>query len=154
MRDRLQALATGMASDGADLRAQKVDDQARGALRCLVERAVQIAEFPGPIAFEQRRCPNCGGSTSSTRSPYCSESCRCEAAFVRQFRAAVGDDKGLDSARQIALGENLWMILGGLYPRRQALVLDRVMKRVNKRSNGLCEVCLAPASTVDHIGSG
>jgi hypothetical protein len=56
--------------------------------------------------------------------------------------------------RQIAMGETLWHVLGGGRPRRQSLALPRTRATVMKREEGKCQVCGAPATTFDHIGSG
>jgi hypothetical protein len=153
-QDRLVELGNNLATTGANVLAADIDDQARGAMLSLVEVALKVRSFP--IKFESRNgeCPNCGSPVISRRTPYCSEVCRCEAAFIRQFRAGLQHGSILERDRQVAFGENMWRILGGLYPRRQAMVLDRVLKRVMKRTDGMCESCGAAASTVDHIGSG
>ena len=131
-----------------------LDDGARCALLHLVRRAGAVTRFPPPMSAKPNLCPNCASDASGVRSPYCSDQCRCEAAFVRQYRSCLESGAILNADRQIALGENLWQLLGGLYPRRQGMVLERVLKRVMKRVHGRCEKCGAPATTVDHIGSG
>ena len=60
----------------------------------------------------------------------------------------------VDEDRQIALGEKLWHVLGGGYPRRQSLILPKSLEKVIRRAQGHCESCGAVATTVDHIGSG
>ena len=99
-------------------------------------------------------CPNCGGPAASLRSPYCSDSCREEAALVRQTRSALEEGAILDRDRQIALGQKLWHILGGGYPLRQSLILPRTHAQVMARADGNCAVCGAPATAIDHTGSG
>jgi hypothetical protein len=153
-RKLLAKVATSMAADGASCASPSLDDQARGAFLLLVDAASNVADFPEPASFEPAQCPNCGAGTSNSRSPYCSDECRCEAAFVRQTRSALSDGAVDRSDRQIALGENFWRLIGGGFPRRQGMVLPRVLKRVFQRTDGKCEVCGRPATTVDHIGSG
>lgn len=75
-------------------------------------------------------------------------------AFVRQFRSAVLDNKILDVERQAALGQKLWHVLGGGYPRRDVLVPDKVRLKVIEREGNKCQQCGAKATTIDHSGSG
>lgn len=96
-------------------------------------------------------CPNCGMETDSERSPYCSVKCREIAGFVRQVRAAIASGAIDDSERQMALGQVLWGLLGGGYPLRIAQVQPRAIAMVMKRTEGRCEICKAPATTIDHI---
>lgn len=154
MRGKLIELEQNLESTGADHASANVDDRARGVLLLLVRRAISQSQFPEPTEAKVSECPNCGLAPSTSRSPYCSEECRCEAAFVRQTRAGLAVGTILDSGRQVAFGENAWKLLGGLYPRRQEMVLARAMSRVMKRTSGKCETCGKPATTVDHIGSG
>lgn len=153
-RKLLASLASRMAADGASCASPSLDEQARGAFQMLVEAASEVSDIPSQSSFEPAQCPNCGAGTSNSRSPYCSDECRCEAAFVRQTRSALLDDAIESKDRQIALGENFWRLVGGGFPRRQGTVLPRVLKRVFQRADGKCEVCGRPATTVDHVGSG
>lgn len=104
-----------------------------------------------PLDVSRRICPNCGVNPCPGRSPYCSLRCREEAAFVRQFRAALRDDAILDSERQIAIGQNLWHLIGGGRPLRRSMIPARSISRVIERNNGKCTHCDHPATTVDHI---
>ena len=101
-----------------------------------------------------RTCPNCGSPETGERSPYCTDACRAESAFVRQLRSVLANGSVFDEVRQIAFGEKLWHLLGGGYPRRQKLAFERTLATVFKRENGKCQMCGAPATTVDHLGSG
>ena len=106
------------------------------------------------IASNPFECPNCNRPCPSTRSPYCSDRCRETSAFVRQFRNSVETGVILGVERQEALGQKLWFVLGGGYPRREALVPPKVILKVLERQGGLCEECGAKATTIDHSGSG
>jgi ribosomal protein S27AE len=106
----------------------------------------------GLLLHSVDRCPNCGEECSVPSSPYCTPRCREEAAFVRQLRGAVAS--GWDPERQIALGEKLWRILGGGYPRRVARVEARSLERILERKGRRCEECGGQATMVDHLGSG
>lgn len=99
-------------------------------------------------------CPNCGTEVTSQRTPYCSDHCRETSAFVRQFRNAVETDVILNPDRQESLGQKLWYVLGGGYPRREALVPAKVILKVLEREGNQCEQCGAKATTIDHSGSG
>ncbi|MBS1713743.1 MAG: hypothetical protein JST30_05340 [Armatimonadetes bacterium] len=153
MTDRRLALARLLdhlpeAGPGAD-----AELRIRAVLRPLVEAAVASDEV-GPIATERGACPNCGTAHRAERTPYCSPECRDSAAFVRQFRQSVTDGTLSDPERQAGMGQALWAVQGGGYPRRQAMVPDRVVAQVIARHEGKCSVCGAPATGVDHTGSG
>ena len=75
-------------------------------------------------------------------------------AFIRQFRSAVEDDKTSDIERQVALGQKLWYVLGGGYPRRDVLIPIKVRIKVLEREGSRCQQCGAKATTIDHSGSG
>ncbi|MBS1701581.1 MAG: hypothetical protein JST12_07965 [Armatimonadetes bacterium] len=107
-----------------------------------------------PIEVLPGSCPNCGIPVASTRSPYCSDACREASAFVRQFRSGVEEGSIHNHDRQAALGQKLWYVLGGGYPRREVLVPNRVILKVIEREGGKCEECGAKATTIDHSGSG
>ena len=131
-----------------------IEDQARAVLALLLDRAALVDTAPLAIVADPRCCPNCGQPSESTKSPYCCESCREIAGFVRQFRADVADGTLLDREKQVAFGQNLWNLLGGGRPLRQSLVLDRARESVFKREGGKCQECGAPAKTVDHAVTG
>lgn len=110
------------------------------------------ADLAAPIVPERpEACPNCDTPTNSERSPYCGGGCRDQAAFVRQVRAAANSGAIWDPDRQIALGQVLWSLLGGGYPARLLDVPERSRKLVLARTDGACELCKAPATTIDHI---
>ena len=130
-----------------------VEDQARTVLHLLLD----CIENPGPlqIALETSdRCPNCDGPTESTTSPYCSETCRDQAAFVRQLRAAFATDAILTPEKQIVFGERLWWLLGGGLPMRESRIPESAKRQVSKRSGGKCETCGEPMTAVENVGSG
>lgn len=106
------------------------------------------------IPVDPANCPNCDRVASSTKSPYCSSECREISAFVRQFRQAIATDAILDPEKQAALGQKLWYVLGGGYPRRGVLVPERVRLKVIEREGNKCQQCGAKATTIDHSGSG
>ncbi|MBS1724839.1 MAG: hypothetical protein JSS66_18000 [Armatimonadetes bacterium] len=129
------------------------DDQdlrARAALSLLLD--APRSAVPSTLT-DPWKCPNCGGACENARTPYCSERCKEEAAFVRQFRASFGNGNLADPERQAALGQKLWQVLGGGLPRRIALIPQRVWTRVLER-DVVCQICGAPAVLVDHAGSG
>lgn len=131
---------------------ENLDHRARAVLRLLVDRME-----PGPsevISSDPATCPNCGVSVYSKSTPYCSDCCRERTAFVRQMRDGLAKETLLDPARQVMKGEVLWRLLGGGLPRRLALVPESSRRAVFKRSEGKCEVCGAPATTIDNTGSG
>ena len=128
-----------------------IEEQTRAVLRLLVSRPIPRANLPD-LGLDN--CPNCGALVENTKSPYCSDECRELAAFVRQFRSAVADNKIQDPERQAALGQKLWHVLGGGYPRRDVLVPERVRLKVIERERNKCQQCEAKATTIDHSGSG
>lgn len=143
-RPRLAAaLPTFQAAEGAE-------DRIRAPLTLLLDPRAPVA----PLECGSGLCPNCGSPRASPRSPYCGERCRAIAAFVRQFRHAVATEAILENERQIALGQSLWNLLGGGYPYRQSLIPARTIAKVIERDGGLCQACGAPATEVDHTGSG
>lgn len=148
--DQFQSLAGTLPSGQSD----NVDVQARLALHLLVDPILTGVPDHSPIKPDPSTCPNCGEPCASPKSPYCSNYCREASALVRQFRSSVGNGALLGEERQIAMGEKLWKLLGGLYPRRQAMAPPRSLKTVFQRQEGKCEVCGAPATTVDNVGSG
>jgi hypothetical protein len=80
--------------------------------------------------------------------------CRETAGFVRQFRASVESGQIFDPERQAALGQSLWNLQGGGFPRRQMMVPKRVIAKVIERDGGKCSVCGGPATEIEHTGSG
>lgn len=122
-------------------------DVMRASLLPLID-AIGSAGRLGPS--DRGGCANCGCSVGSTRSSYCSNACRQMAAFIRRFRAAMGDGSIRDPERQAALAQALWSLLGGGYPVRQLLIPSAAKARVIARDGGKCQVCGAPATEVDH----
>jgi hypothetical protein len=76
------------------------------------------------------------------------------ASFVRQFRGALADGSLFEPERQEAVGQVFWYLAGGGRPLRQKLVLERTRNDIFKKANGLCALCGAPATCIDHILSG
>lgn len=99
-------------------------------------------------------CPNCGVPFVDGRTPYCSERCKEIAAFVRQFRAAVAEGSIFNPEKQAMMGQKLWAVTVGGYPMRQTLVPPKVVAKVIERDGGKCQICGAPATELDHTGSG
>ncbi len=128
-----------------------IEVQTRAVLNLLVSHPLILFQV---VDLNPSACPNCGVLFESTRSPYCSDECREIAAFVRQFRSAVREGSIAILDKQGALGQKLWYVLGGGYPRRDALVPDRVRLKVIERERGKCQQCGAMATTIDHSGSG
>jgi hypothetical protein len=130
-------------------------EQIRAVLRPLIERAIVAGPNAPPIPDpDHLGCPNCGSPTDSVKSPYCSDRCRLMSAFIRQFRASLADQSILQPERQAGMGQAFWSFLGGGYPHRQQMVPKRVVMRVIERDGGLCTLCGAPATEIDHTGSG
>ncbi len=103
---------------------------------------------------DPRLCPNCDLPFDSRTSPYCCEECREQAAWVRQFRAAVENGVILSPEKQVAFGQKLWWILGGGLPLRETLIPDSAKRQVARRSRDLCEFCGSPMLKVENFGSG
>jgi hypothetical protein len=129
------------------------DEQIRSVLRPLIDRALRSPPID-PIEPDPATCPNCGKLAVSERSPYCSTFCREQSAYVRRFRNSIATELIYDSERQAALGTALWSLQGGGFPRRQLMVPDKVVAKVIAREGGVCAVCGAPATEIDHVGSG
>lgn len=153
-QEQLTKLQSLLPAPSERLNPANVDRQARAVLATFLNLVQQA--MPGtPLATDPSTCPNCGTPTESKRSPYCSEACREESAFVRQLRAAIESGKIEDEERQASIGQNLWHLLGGGFPRRQKLVDQKARARFfRSRNEGRCEICGAPATTFDHTGSG
>lgn len=126
-----------------------IEDACRRALLLVLD--VEHLEVEPPVVASIDSCPACFATVASERSPYCGPKCREESGFVRQVRAGLADGSILEVERQVALGQVLWSLLGGGYPLRQTLILERSRAQVFKRSGGRCEVCGSPASALDHI---
>ena len=129
------------------------DVQIRAVLSPLVARMVSAGSFAS-VSPDPATCPNCSCLVSSLKTPYCSAFCRDQAAFIRQFRGSVCDGSIFEPERQMGMGQALWSLVGGGFPRRQALVPARVVAKVLERDGGVCQVCGAPATEIDHTGSG
>lgn len=125
-----------------------IGDAARAVLRLVLERPALPSE---PVTVDPSTCPNCDRPVDSTRSPYCGTECREVASFIRSFRSGLAE--GMDADRQLALGQVLWRIIGGGLPFRNSLISEKDLARLYKKTDGLCEACGAPATTVDHRGS-
>jgi 5-methylcytosine-specific restriction endonuclease McrA len=128
------------------------DEGARAALRIVIDHALRRDSRP-VIAEELLACPNCGGECRSAASPYCSPSCREQASFVRQLRRDIEKGFVFDPERQINLGQVLWQLLGGGYPRRVAMIVGKARERILARDEFRCTACGAPATTLDHIAT-
>ena len=142
------------------LPAKKLDDtesdielRTRAVLNLLFsEGKLRITDQTIPV--DPANCPNCDRLVREGKSPYCSGECREISAFVRQFRHAIVTNVIVDPEKQAALGQKLWYVLGGGYPRRDVLVPERVRLKVIEREGRKCQQCGAKATTIDHSGSG
>lgn len=113
------------------------------------------ASEPGhTMEGDPRRCPNCGAPAESLAGPYCSETCRDRAAFVRQLRAALASRSILLGEKQLWFGERLWWLLGGGLPLRESRIPESAKRQVARRSEGKCETCGEPMTAVENVGSG
>ena len=126
----------------------------RAKLRALVELALKSSTELPQLGLDPSTCPNCGTPTADPKSPFCSFPCREEAAFVRQFRASLANDVLEDPGRQLALSQKFWSLLGGGFPYRQSLIPPKTIAKVIERDGFVCSVCGAPATEVDHRGTG
>lgn len=127
-----------------------IGDAARAVLRLVLERPVSGSP---QLTIDPSTCPNCGKGVASVRSPYCGTKCRDIAGLVRHLRSGLREGTLQDPERQLALGQILWRILGGGLPYRNSLITEKELARLYKRTDGLCDACGAPATTVDHLGS-
>jgi len=141
--------ATSIVRQGDDL-----DLRARAVLALLIEKVAENASRSESQPIDVLVCPNCGQPATSNTSPYCSDCCREQAAFIRQMRDRIRNRTLLEPQSQVMKGEQMWRLLGGGLPRRLALVPESARQRVFKRSEGKCEICGAPATTIDNTGSG
>ena len=130
------------------------DEQIRAVLSPLIERVTRGSPQSKPVPEDPATCPNCVVAVTSSKTPYCSAHCRNMAAFIRQFRSSVADGSIFEAERQMGMGQALWAVQGGGYPRRQQLIPAKVLAKVIEREGGKCAVCGAPATEIDHTGSG
>jgi hypothetical protein len=127
-----------------------VEDQGRGVLRLLIFTPEDAPSTPADVHL----CPNCDRPAPNPASPYCSETCRDQAALVRQFRAAIASETILTADKQTVFGERLWWLLGGRLPIRESRIPESAKRQVIKRCGGNCEICGAPMTTIENFGSG
>ena len=127
-----------------------VEDQGRSVLRLLIFTPEDAPATPADVHL----CPNCDRIAPNPASPYCSETCRDQAAFVRQFRAAIATETILTADKQTVFGERLWWLLGGGLPIRESRIPESAKRQVIKRCGGNCEFCGAPITTIENFGSG
>ncbi|MBA3726185.1 MAG: hypothetical protein H0W86_06955 [Armatimonadetes bacterium] len=146
--DAFSRLAESLPSDG------DIEAQARGVLSILLERIRDGGRDVAPLENSPGTCPNCGTPTDSKRTPYCSERCKCVSAFVRRFRRSLAQGSLLEPEGQVALGQTFWHLMEGGRPLRVSIAPASAIKQVFKRTDGKCETCGAPATTVDNVGSG
>lgn len=156
MVDELTRLRESLPPPRVLIESEDGEEQLRAALAVLVERALcgapdfeyrQVSEGPAT-------CPNCDAPATSTRSPYCSEHCREVSAFIRQVRNTLATGALFDPIRQAAFGQSLWKIQGGGFPVKARMVTEKSRAKIIARDGGVCAVCGAPATEVEHIGSG
>jgi hypothetical protein len=76
------------------------------------------------------------------------------AGFVRQFRSGLAEGWIFNLEKQVALGQVLWHFLGGGRPLRREIAPAKARERAIAREDARRQVCGAPATTVDHRGSG
>ncbi len=134
-----------------DIKGTDEESQTRALLLPLLARK---AKSQPPVPADSSTCPNCSKASEDPRTPYCSDHCKEMAAFVRQFRAAVAEGTILEPEKQMMMGQKLWAVAIGGYPMRQTLVPAKVIAKVIEREGGKCQMCGAPATEIDHTGSG
>ena len=130
-----------------------LEGQAMGVLHLLIEHCEDSAQ-PLAVIDDPNSCPNCGARAESLTGPYCSAKCRDQAAFVRQFRAAMDSGSILTPEKQLVFGERLWWLLGGGLPLRESRIPASAKRQVVRRSGGNCEICGATLTAVENFGSG
>ncbi|QYK53081.1 MAG: hypothetical protein KF824_12590 [Fimbriimonadaceae bacterium] len=129
-----------------------LEEQVRSVLQLLMPYA---SDGSAPAEHgDPNQCPNCDAPAESLSSPYCSETCRNQAAFIRQFRSALASGVILNPEKQVAFGERLWWLLGGGLPMRESRIPESAKRQVIKRCSGLCEFCAAPMAAIENFGSG
>lgn len=84
---------------------------------------------------------------------YCSELCKQEAHYVRYSRAATRDGRIRRADVKEALNIQLALIFAGGYPERARQLLGRVRALILARDSGLCRICGAPGTVIDHISA-
>lgn len=129
------------------------DHRARATFRWFLEHVLESPSSSTLISPDPMTCPNCGAAWTDKKSPYCSQACREESSFVRQLRRLLQTDQVFELEKQATQGQILWHLLGGGYPRRNAMVLPRAKEKLFAREEGRCQSCGAVAVTFDHIGS-
>lgn len=130
-----------------------LEDQARSVLQLLYDVGAG-RNYSANRGEDFRCCPNCDTPVKKPTSPYCSEKCRDQAAFVRQFRASLASGSILDSEKQVVFGERLWWLLGGGLPLRESQILESSKRQIIKLSEGKCDFCGAPMTRIENYGSG
>ena len=130
-----------------------MEDRARSVLNLLLDRIEDSQQTEQPLE-DPHLCPNCDAQAESLAGPYCSVTCRDQAAFVRQFRAALSSSSILTPEKQVVFGERLWWLLGGGLPLRESRIPTSANRQVAKRSGGKCETCGESMTTVENFGSG
>lgn len=128
-----------------------LEDQARRVLYLLCDFTGEPSQSP---KADFHKCPHCGAPADSLSSPYCSAACRDQAAFVRQFRAAIASGLILTAEKQTVFGERLWWLLGGGLPMRESRIPESAKRQVVRRSEGKCEFCGSVMSGIENFGSG
>lgn len=124
-----------------------LDNQSRWVLRLALSGDQEVTS----VLNDPRACPNCGAPCAFPRTPYCSEQCKEVSAFVRQVRRVLSDFTEVDQERQASLGQVLWHLIGGGYPRRVPMILEQSKLQIRKKQGTQCFYCESEATTFDHI---
>lgn len=148
MRDALDRMLASL----PECDAEGPDLQIRSVLRPVLAIAIPIAtQDSEPVEPDPSTCPNCGRPTPAERTPYCSAHCREMAALVRRLRAGLTSGALSDPERQAGMGQALWALQGGGYPRRQMMITEKIKAQVIAKGGGVCSLCGSIATEVDHV---
>ncbi len=129
-------------------RSELLDARVMSALQFLALLPDVAGVLVGAMEHDRTCCPNCDGASPKL---FCCELCSQEAAFIRYLRRKVSNvDVGIDVVRD-GIGTPLLMIRGGGYPTRERTVPKATREFVISRDGGLCQVCGAAGTEIDHI---
>lgn len=100
-----------------------------------------------------RPCANCGTVIAPDRSStiFCSELCKQVAKAIRYMRSGNADGRDEQSDVQYAITVRLAHIAAGGYHERERTLSPEQRSEVIKKFEGLCAVCHAPGTEIDHI---
>ncbi len=99
-------------------------------------------------------CQNCGEELTKELNMqgklFCGEKCKQTAALVRYGRSARSDGRLHDPDVRTAINIKLNMVMHGGYPESERRLTPKQREDIFTRDGGLCRVCGAPATSIDH----